>query len=205
MEKGFTDAEAQLFFMGFYPEEIKQKMVFLVMRYTGRRIGEVVQLKITDINFDQRYIKFKRSKLVGGREKYDFVFMVDQLFFPLLDYVQGHLKEILQSGGWIFYSGSRKGKHLSKDYMRNFFRKICKRVGLDHVYAIRRGDGGKLHRLTTHSFRHAFISKALFEKQMPIALVARMVGHTNIKSTAAYAHAPKELVDKAMIELWAEN
>ncbi len=214
MNKGFTDEEADLFFMGFKPGEVKEKLAFLVQRFTGRRISEVVRLKITDIDWELRYLRFKRSKIKGGTAVFDFVRIVDKLFFPLLDFVESYRKEILAHQGFVFFSSNpvQKREHLSKDYLRKVFREVTFRTGLAEprgnkselpkgAYA-KNKKGYCLYRLSTHSFRHSFISKALFDKQLPLGVVSQLVGHSDIKSTMSYVHTPQEVLDMAIESMW---
>lgn len=53
--------------------------------------------------------------------------------------------------------------------------------------------------MSSHKLRHGYITKKL-EKGIPIHIVSKAVGHSNIATTNTYAHANQRLIDEMMTE-----
>jgi len=209
ISRSFSELELEKFFSAFIPEEYKHKVLFLVMRWTGRRIGEACSLRLEQLDFDNKYIKFQKNKVRYNEERYEFVRMVEPLFFPLLDYSTAYRKAIEEHGGFLFFSKDTKSKtpHLTYRGAADVFRRVCERANLADTYGYStermfNRKKRRLFRLSTHSFRHTLIERALWQKELPPQFVSKMVGHKSIQTTMDYAKKPpKELIDRAMEQL----
>jgi integrase len=169
-------------------------MAFLIQSKTLRRIGEIAPLNLIDINLEERFIKFVLKKQGDIPHK---VHITDDTFYwELIDYLEANKKEIEEHKGFLFYSKNpfQKRLHLSKDYLRNFFRVICKRAGILEPYAVAT-NGKKLYRLSTHSFRNEGIEKGLFDCETPIPVMQKITGHGSVTSLMKYAKkCPEEII-----------
>lgn len=129
--------EIDRFFSAFKPHEWRMKVLFLVQAFLGLRIGEVIKIKLEDIDFVNKQIKIRTEK----QKHYEtdlFMALHEKLEALLLEYVTAYESEIKTSDGCLFFSdGKGKAKHISSAYARKFFRKICKRAGLTQTYGSR--------------------------------------------------------------------
>ncbi len=130
--------EIDAFFSAFKPEEWRYKVLFLTQAFLGLRIGEVVKIKLEDIDFVNKQIRIHTEKQVHY-ETDVFMAMHEKLETLLLDYTTIYEKEIKEHDNYIFFSVQRNchTKHVTTAHARNVFRRICKRAGLDQIYGYR--------------------------------------------------------------------
>lgn len=195
------------FFSSFKPEEYRYKVLFLTQAFFGLRIGEVVQLNLKDIDFQNKQV------LIHSEKKHfkatDFLFLHEKLEFL---FIQLYEKEIKEHGGFLFFSSTKRCKfpYVSPDSARNIFVRVRSRAGLNEKYGEREGISGlpfregDLHRWTTHSIRHTF-GKFLAKRHIPIEIAKHLLRHSDIKATQIYYVPDKEDVDKTMEVLFQRN
>jgi integrase len=73
------------------------------------------------------------------------------------------------------------------DNVRNSFKSACKEAGIKH---------GGLDGMTIHSLRHTAATR-LVQGQMPIQMVGRILGHTQVNTTYRYLSANAEIAQQA--------
>ena len=149
---------------------------------TGCRATEVVSVKIEDIDGDT-------INVLGKGEKWRKVYLNAKCQVSLSKY----LSERKDKNPYLFPAGmqaincpeirSSKGnwyknpnlinadKHFNKESLNSMLKKIAKRAGVDGVH--------------THRFRRTCATAAL-KRGMPIELVSKMLGHTNLQTTQIY-------------------
>jgi len=199
INRNFTEEELEKFLS--VVENKKHLLCFKLQAYLGLRISEAVRVNISDIDFNKRKIRIYGLKT----KEMDFLHLHDKAFEALQNWVRIHSKEIDGHGGFLIYSTFRKW-HISTDAMRNFFRKYLKKTGLDDVYVEiyatgKQCSGGaksrKLHRLSTHSLRHYYVTKIYKETLNPI-VTQKCARHRNFKSTSCYINLDSKDADEAL-------
>lgn len=135
--KAMSLEDVNLFFSAFRPEEWRYKVMFLTQAFLGLRIGEVVRIKVEDLDFGKEQIKIHTEKQYYPRT--DFLAMHEKLKYLLLDYIAIYEKEIKEHDGYLFFSSKKtcRAKHISTAHARKFFRQICNRAGLTQTYGKR--------------------------------------------------------------------
>ncbi len=201
INKGFTDAEYKRFIACVRNE--KAYCAFLLMANLGLRVGEVVKLKIDDIDFYNRKVRVSTEKAHTG----DLLYMHDKVRNFLKMWVQKLQDEILSNAGYILPSNRKDREHVSPNWLRMEFRKACKLADLNMWYdyaeddnnavAKKNGKNRKLYRLTTHSLRHYFISKVYNKCANPLQ-TQKLARHRSFKSTQTYIHQSQEKIDETM-------
>jgi site-specific recombinase XerD len=152
------------------------KPIIIVMRNTGMRIGETLNLKFSDINYDNKTIIVRSSKT----NNYRVVPMNSELYNILkwlkLNYINPKSQRIIlrqpQQRGYVFCNpdGSKlKG-------IRTSFSKACKKAGV---------------KATPHSLRHTFASH-LVMNGVDLVTVKELLGHSSISTTMIYSHLSEE-------------
>lgn len=137
-------------------------MIELLMS-TGIRVGELVNLKISDIDFNER------ECIVHGKgDKERKAYFDAKTKLHLLEYV----KERKDDGEWLFVSLKYPYDHLTINGVESRIRNIGKKCDILNVYP--------------HKFRRTMATKAI-DKGMPIEQVQQLLGHQQIDTTMHYA------------------
>jgi integrase/recombinase XerD len=144
---------------------IRDRALILVLLRTGMRIGELLGLKLNDLDIRERKIHlFEGEKNSLGRV----VYLSDDALFALKRWLskRDRKKEVL------FYG--RRREQLGYSSARHLFVKYLKKAGLEN-----RG-------YTVHSLRHTFASE-LLNAGMRLECLQQLLGHHNIEMTRRYA------------------
>jgi len=146
------------------PKLLKQRIVLTLIYSAGLRGQEVINLKISDIDFDRRTIHIRQSKYKKDR------------IVPLSDYMASGLKKYLSAENphiWLFNGKEPDGRYSVRGLswvMRETLKKtsISKNVNL-------------------HSLRHSYATH-LLEQGLNIVSLKELLGHADISTTMIYLH-----------------
>lgn len=157
--KYLTQTELQRFFSLLRTP--REHALFGTIYHYGLRVSEAVNLKLSDVDFERRFIYIHRVKRgISG-------------FKPLLkntaDLLEIYLN-VRESTGDALFTG-RQG-NLGRHRIQQLFKTYARHAGL----------GG----YTVHSLRHS-IATHLLEAGFSIEVVKDHLGHRNIQSTLLYA------------------
>jgi len=165
-----TTVEGETFYQF---EEIKNIFIFLL---SGRRINEVLQLKYSDINFNDNTFKVPASTAKGKKE----------LVFNLDDYLLVAIKSQARLNN-VDLSKSLTDKKLfkyTKETPRVHFQNLLKAMNLP--------------KLRLHDIRH-MLATTLVQNGVPIADISVLLGHSSIAITEArYANKSKDQASRAL-------
>jgi integrase/recombinase XerD len=145
-------------------KEIRDRALILVLLRTGMRIGELLGLKMIDLDVHERKIHiYEGEKNYLGRVVYlsDDALMAVKLWLSKRD----------QGKEYLFY-GLRS--NLCYTSARNIFTRYLRETGLQH-----KG-------YTIHSLRHTFASE-LLNAGMRLECLQLLLGHRDIEMTRRYA------------------
>lgn len=141
---------------------------------TGLRIGEVVALKVSDIDSDRAMIRVNCGK--GGHER--LVYMPPSLLSTLRCYYrQIHPKPV----EWLFY-GASADQPLKAATLRGAFNRARALAGIGE-------------NVTFHSLRHS-IATHLLERGTQRDVVQDILGHKSARSTRVYARTTSAMFEK---------
>ncbi len=204
LNKGFTDEELGKFLSCCL--NLKAKLAFRLMANLGLRIGEVARIRIYDIDLNNR-----RFQLISEKtRKADSLYLHDEVLEILKLWMDTNYEEIVAHDGYILYSEVKcnKMKHVSSHWLRNAFRQAAILSGLNETYGhsdemFDRAER-RLHRLTTHSLRHYFITKVYKTLKDPI-IAQKLARHSDIKSTQVYIHTAQNDLDGSLSRVFEKN
>ena len=162
------------------------RLLFMLLLETGMRVGEVLALRWEDINFTKREIHVSQTKLKDKQEFNDPKTKAGNRYIPIIsDKLLARLKEYRKKGslikmqGYIFEDSS--GGAMEYRRIVAYWHNICKLTGIEK---------------NIHTFRHTFATY-LLEKQVPVAEVSRILGHSSPAITfKMYTHAVPNYNDK---------
>ncbi len=177
----FTRAESELVLAECKKYRPDLYPLFLTAFRTGMRLGELLALQWSDVNWRNRYIMVQRSFKNGrisptknGRGRR--IDMTDQLFSTLKGLSVERKKEALRNGQnepvpVIFHTD---GKPISQNTIRNIWKRLLNRAKLEYR--------------KIHTIRHTFASM-LISNGESLAYVKDLMGHSSIKITCdIYGH-----------------
>ncbi|MDA3896771.1 MAG: tyrosine-type recombinase/integrase [Desulfobacteraceae bacterium] len=161
-----------------YPEHYT---FFLCAFRTGARLGELIGMNFSDIDWNKKNIKiqrsFRRGVLSGTKtDKSRVVVMSDQLVASLKRLEIIRKKEALKAGQGepleiIFH---RNNDYMDQKYIRRIFKRILKKSGMRDQ--------------KPHIMRHTFASLLLSNKESMV-YVKEQLGHSSIETTVdIYGH-----------------
>lgn len=153
------------------------KIAIQTMMYTGVRISELINLKLTDVDLIQKTIKVKGK---GSKERV--IPISDKLFAILIDYI----KTIRPQKGDYFFATKKTGR-ISAPYLNKIIREAAR-------------DAEIKKKVSAHTLRHSFASY-LIKKKVDIATLQQLLGHANIRTTSIYLHVDDEQMREA-VNVW---
>lgn len=158
----------------------KRDRLILEMFYsTGIRLSELVNIKISDIDFNNNMIKIKGK---GNKDRY--VFFGNNCSKYLKDYLENSRPFYIKSENEYLFV-SQKGNKLSTSGVEYIVDKILKISDL------------KVH-ITPHVLRHTFATHMLNEGAN-LMTVKELLGHTSITTTGIYTHVSNEKLRKTYL------
>jgi len=146
------------------PTLLKQRVVLTLIYSAGLRGQEVINLKISDVDFERKTIHIRQSKFKKDR------------IMPLAESMAIGLKKYLKAENphiWLFNGKEADGKYSVRGLswgMRENLKKtsITKQVSL-------------------HSLRHSYATH-LLEQGINIVTLKELLGHADITTTMIYLH-----------------
>jgi len=152
----------------------RDKCMMLMLLRSGMRIGELLTLKLQDINLKERTVIMHESVKNGkGRVAY----ISDDAYKTLRKWIK--VRDPKRE--YLFYS--RRGLNMGYGTARSRFIKCLRKARL-----VRK-------RYTLHCLRHTFASE-LLSAGMPLESLQILMGHSNIEVTRRYARLTNKALKK---------
>ncbi len=142
---------------------LKHKTVIALLYGTGIRLGESVNIKITDIDFQRKLIYIR-----SGKGKKDRIVPLPEIIVEL---VNKYTKQYAPTE--YLFEGQNNPKYSPRS-VQAILEKILIKVNIRKKVSI-------------HTFRHTFATHAI-EDGYNIRLVQEILGHSNLKTTEIYLH-----------------
>lgn len=152
----------------------RNRAILEVLYGCGVRVSELVALRLSDLHFDEGYIKIRgkgdRERLVPvGRSVKDSIIL----------YLQNYrctLKIDKKDEDTLFLN--RRGKMMTRVMVFTIIKDLASKVTIDK-------------KISPHTFRHSFASQ-LLEGGADLKAIQEMLGHESITTTELYTHLDKD-------------
>lgn len=144
----------------------KERAIIETLYSTGCRVSELCGMRKADIDWDNATVR-----VFGKGGKYRTAYLNAKAIVALHDYLESRT----DNNEYLFVSERKPYGQLKRHAIEKIVRHIS-----DRAYP---QTGIKI---SPHIFRHTTISTAL-HNGMPLQLVSKMVGHSNVKTTMDYA------------------
>lgn len=168
----------------YSPPSAQDAAIFLTAAFTGLRLGELLALRVRDIDFDADAIR-----VMGSVDPVDGVGTTKSgrgRSVPMVEEVAQRLARLLQRERFIgpddFVFVGESGGHLDGSALRRRYRAAQKRANLDPI--------------RLHDLRHTFGSLAI--NRGSTVQVQAWMGHADARTTARYLHY-KRRTDEAKL------
>lgn len=156
------------------PEGQRNRAMLEVLYSCGLRVSELVDLKISNLYFDEGYIKIEGK---GGKQR--LVPISKNAINEIEIYMHGYRKTlIIGKGNENVLFLNRRGKKLSRVMIFTIIKNLAEKVGLEKT-------------ISPHTFRHSFATH-LINGGADLRAVQEMLGHESILTTEIYTHIDKE-------------
>lgn len=147
----------------------------------GLRVSELVSLKISNIEHDDRIIK-----VIGKGKKQRIIPLSSTLYKYLKDYVKYiRSKQTPNKENIDIIFLNRRNKKLSRVMIFNIVKKYSNLAGIKK-------------NVSPHTFRHSFATH-LVEGGADLRVVQEMLGHANITTTEIYTHLNNQYLREEII------
>lgn len=156
------------------PEGQRNKAMLETLYSCGLRVSELVNLKITNLFFEQGYIKVE-----GKGEKERLVPASPSAIEEINKYLNTYRKKLRiskDSENILFLN--RRGRKLSRVMIFTIIKNLAEKVGMDK-------------RISPHTFRHSFATH-LINGGADLRAVQEMLGHESILTTEIYTHLDRD-------------
>lgn len=141
--------------------QMRDRLALIVLYSTGLRISELVNLKIKNIDFDER------TMVIRGKGEKDRIVLFDlKAKEAMLEYLEKRIKDS------DYLLVNRYGNHLSSRYIQMMIKKYASKVGIEK-------------KVTPHVLRHSYATH-LLKNGVDIRVIQQLLGHTNLSTTQIY-------------------
>lgn len=159
------EVERLLFFLENQEQvALRDKTLVYILLYAGLRVGELVNLKIQDLD-----LLTMSLKVVGKGGKYREVPLKPEVAEIIKAYMESDRKDSPYAKSSYLLVTQRSGK-MDTDTVNKVLKKLGKSLNMT---------------IFPHKFRHTFCTR-LLKKGVDLTTVAKLAGHANIQTTASY-------------------
>lgn len=157
------------------PLGIRDALIVEMLYSTGIRVGEIVNIKTSDINYDDKIIKILGK---GNKERYVIYGSVCQ---KLLDnYLNNGRSLIIKNEDNPYLLLNKNGTKLTDRGVRLVLENLTKKTTLNK-------------KVSPHMLRHTFATDML-NYGADLKTVQELLGHSNLKTTEIYTHLSNERI-----------
>lgn len=156
------------------PEGHRNRAMAEVMYGCGLRVSELVTLRLSNLFFDDGFIK------VVGKGNKERLIPIGETAMKMVNlYVNGKRKELkIKKGEEDYVFLNRRGAHLTREMVFMLVKKWVAAAGIDKT-------------VSPHTFRHSFATH-LIEGGADLRAVQEMLGHESITTTEIYTHLDQD-------------
>ncbi len=156
------------------PEGQRNKAILETLYACGLRVSELVNLKVSNLFFDQGYVKVE-----GKSNKERLVPISKRAIVEIQKYTEGYRKTLkISSNANDILFVNRRGQILSRVMIFTIIKNLAEKVNLNK-------------KISPHTFRHSFATH-LIDGGADLRAVQEMLGHESILTTEIYTHLDRE-------------
>lgn len=162
------------------PEGERNKVMLETLYSCGLRVSELVALKISDLFFEEGFIK-----ITGKGNKQRFVPIEAATIKLITDYVNFvRVSNSIQKGFEDKLFLNRRGRQLTRAMVFTIIKNLAVKINLNKT-------------ISPHTFRHSFATH-LLENGADLRSIQLMLGHESITTTEVYVHLDRKFLSEVL-------
>lgn len=165
----------------------RNKAILETLYSCGLRVSELVNLKFSDLFFDQGFIR-----VVGKGNKQRLVPVSDSVEHEITIYknsIRNH--QTVKAGNEDIVFLNRRGAKLTRNMIFIIIKDLAEAIGLKKT-------------ISPHTFRHSFATH-LIEGGANLRAIQEMLGHESITTTEIYTHLDQRFLREAILSYHPRN
>lgn len=173
--------------------ELRNELIIRLLWQTGTRRQELSDVKIDDIDREERSIRVHSSKT----EKHRTVYYQPNLDFLIEQWLDAGFRDSYRpAADSPYFFVTLRSEKLSSHAINEVVKKAAENAGIQEVLYVD-GGGQNRHRITAHAMRHGHAVQALKSDGITIREVQKHLGHESIDQTEKYLRLIEEDVREA--------
>ncbi|WP_034044855.1 site-specific tyrosine recombinase XerD [Wocania ichthyoenteri] len=162
------------------PQGERNRAILETLYGCGLRVSELVNLKLSDLFFDEGFIKVTGK---GDKQRFVPIVPITQKYINLYrKEVRNHIN--IQAGFEDTLFLNRRGKQLTRAMIFTIIKQLAEKIGLKKS-------------VSPHTFRHSFATH-LLQNNADLRSIQLMLGHESITTTEIYVHLDKSHLTKVV-------
>jgi integrase/recombinase XerD len=162
------------------PEGERNRAMLETLYGCGLRVTELIDLKISDLFFEEDFIKVTGK---GDKQRFVPISAVNKKYINIYrNEIRVHLK--IQEGFQDILFLNRRGKQLTRAMIFTIVKNLAVTTGLQK-------------NISPHTFRHSFATH-LLENGADLRSIQQMLGHESITTTEIYMHIDRSHLAEVM-------
>lgn len=164
------------------PEGERNRAMLETLYGCGLRVSELITLQISDLYFDEDFIKVTGK---GDKQRFVPISEVNKKYINIYrNEIRVHQK--IQKGSDDILFLNRRGKQLTRAMIFTIIKNLAEKIELKKS-------------ISPHTFRHSFATH-LLENGADLRAIQQMLGHESITTTEVYMHVDRTHLAKVMNE-----
>jgi integrase/recombinase XerD len=157
----------------------RNKAIIETLYSCGLRVSELIDLKISDLFFDEGFIKVRGK---GNKERFVPISGNTQKLIVIWQDIRKHIAVSADSKDILFLN--YKGSKLTRAMIFTIIKKLVEKIGLKKT-------------VSPHTFRHSFATH-LLENGADLRAIQMMLGHESITTTEIYMHVNRSHLSEVL-------
>ena len=155
------------------PQGERNRAILELLYGCGLRVSELTHLKISDLFFDEGFIKVTGK---GDKQRFVPIINTTQKYINIYkSEIRNHQTILPEFNDTLFLN--RRGKQLTRAMIFTIIKQLAAKINLDKT-------------ISPHAFRHSFATH-LLENGADLRAIQLMLGHESITTTEIYMHVDK--------------
>lgn len=166
-----------------HPQGERNRIILETMYSCGLRVSELITLKISDLFFDEGFIKVTGK---GNKERFVPIHYNAQKYISIyINEIRSHMKPSKGYEDTLFLN--RRGKGLTRQMIFTIIKNLSIKINLNK-------------KISPHTLRHSFATH-LLKNGADLRAIQQMLGHESITTTEVYVHLDTSYL-KEVVEIY---